>query len=488
MKFKALIGTSILAMTVATPAYAQDATDEVERDAFGGEIVVTAQRQSERLQDVPIAVSAFSTEALEAQQIKTPSDLQLTLPNVTFTKTNFTGASFTIRGIGDLCVGTTCDSATAIHLNGDPLFSTRLFETEFFDLERVEVLRGPQGTLFGRNATSGVVNVITAKPKLGTFEAAAEAEYGNYDSMKGKAMVNIPLGDTMGIRVAGIYLNRDGYTKNSFLDTRIDDRDLYSVRGSFRWEPSDDTTIDLLASYFREKDQRTRIQKQLCQRDPTGILGCLNSRLDNSPFNGNATFTAALTSREFLAIRGIPQAFALGSLYGPDVYANTTIPSDPREVNTAYTPSYFTSELTLQGQIEHNFGPVSLQVSGQYQKVKLDASQDYNSNVGNRALYAGGLATLQAAANGALGAAFTPYFRPVAAAIIPNGPTGQLCTSLAEESGYGSFGGNKICSDQSLQFDGRTSITAAGRSKASCRATSTGRSTSSSAASMPTIT
>ena len=453
MKFKALIGTSILAMSVATPAFAQDAADEVERDAFGGEIVVTAQRQSERLQDVPIAVSAFSTEALEAQQIKTPSDLQLTLPNVTFTKTNFTGASFTIRGIGDLCVGTTCDSATAIHLNGDPLFSTRLFETEFYDLERIEVLRGPQGTLFGRNATSGVVNVITAKPKLGTFEAAAEAEYGNYDSMKGKAMVNIPLGDTMAFRVAGIYLNRDGYTKNSFLDTRIDDRDLYSVRGSFRWEPSPDTTIDLLASYFHEKDQRTRIQKQLCQRDPTGILGCLNSRLDNSPFNGNATFTAALTSREFLAIRGIPQAFALGSLYGPDVYANTTIPSDPREVNTAYTPSYFTSELTLQGQIEHNFGPVSLQVSGQYQKVKLDASQDYNSNVGNRALYATGLATLQAAANGALGAAFTPYFAPVAAAIIPNGPNGQLCTSLAEESGYGSFGGNKICSDQSLQFD-----------------------------------
>ena len=453
MKFKALIGTSVLAMTVATPAFAQDAADEVERDAFGGEIVVTAQRQSERLQDVPIAVSAFSTEALEAQQIKTPSDLQLTLPNVTFTKTNFTGASFTIRGIGDLCVGTTCDSATAIHLNGDPLFSTRLFETEFFDLERIEVLRGPQGTLFGRNATSGVVNVITAKPKLGTFEAAAEAEYGNYDSMKAKGMVNIPLGDTMGLRVAGIYLNRDGYTKNEFLDTRIDDRDLYSVRGSLRWDPTEDTTIDLLASYFREKDKRTRIQKQLCQRDPTGILGCLNSRLDNSPFNGNATFTAALTSREFLATQGIPTAFALGSLYGPDVYANTTIPSDPRTVNTAYTPSYFTSELTLQGQIEHNFGPVSLQVSGQYQKVKLDASQDYNSNVGDRSLYAGGLATLAAAAGGALGPALQGYFAPVAAAIIPDGPTGQLCTSLAEESGTGSYGGNKICSDQSLQFD-----------------------------------
>src|SRR3546814_9663340 len=90
-----------------------------------------------------------------------------------------------------------------------------------------------------------------------------------------------------------------------------------------------DTTIDFLASYFHEKDNRTRIQKQQCQRDPTGILGCLNTRRDNAPFNGNATFTAALTSQEFLATQGIPTAFALGSLYGPDVYANTTIPSDP---------------------------------------------------------------------------------------------------------------------------------------------------------------
>src|SRR3546814_12848791 len=89
--------------------------------------------------------------------------------------------------------------------------------------------------------------------------------------MNAKAMVNIPLGDTMGLRVACIWLNRDGYTKNAFLDTRIDDRDLYSVRGSLRWEPSPDTTIDLMASYFHERDKRTPLQKQLCQRDPTGL-------------------------------------------------------------------------------------------------------------------------------------------------------------------------------------------------------------------------
>src|SRR3546814_18785502 len=92
MKFKALIGTSVLAITVATPAFAQDAAPP-QRDAFGGEIVVTAQRQSERLQDVPIAVNALSSAAIEAQQIKTPSDLQLPLPNVTFTTTTFPDAT-----------------------------------------------------------------------------------------------------------------------------------------------------------------------------------------------------------------------------------------------------------------------------------------------------------------------------------------------------------------------------------------------------------
>ena len=464
MKFKALIGTSVLAMTVATPAFAQGAADEVERDAFGGEIVVTAQRQSERLQDVPIAVSAFSTEALEAQQIENSSDLQLTLPNITFTKTNFTSSSFTIRGIGDLCVGVTCDQATAIHLNGSPLFQTRLFETEFFDLERVEVLRGPQGTLFGRSATSGVVNVITAKPKLGAFEAAADAEYGNYEAIKVKGMVNIPLGDTFAARVAGVYVNRDGYTKNLFNGTRIDGRDLYSVRGSLRWEPTPDTVVDFMGSYFREKDDRLRIQKQRCQRDPTGVLGCLNNRRDASATNGNATLASIFASRELFAIQGLPTALALGSLYGTDFYHNAVIPEDSRTVSTAFTPEYYTSELTFEGRIQHNFGPISAQLSGSYQKVKVDSRNDYNLAIGDRTLYAGALNTLAFfAANGiptglpAPAPAFVPgssaYFAPIASALIPNGPNGQLCTSDADPTGLGAFGGNKICADQSLQFD-----------------------------------
>src|SRR3546814_8738571 len=96
---------------------------------------------SDLLQDVPIAVSAFSAEALESQQIENASDLQLTLPNVSFSKGNFTSASFTIRGVGDLCVGVTCDAATAIHVNGSPLFGTRLFETEYRSEEHTSELQ-----------------------------------------------------------------------------------------------------------------------------------------------------------------------------------------------------------------------------------------------------------------------------------------------------------------------------------------------------------
>ena len=193
---------SLLALAAATPALAQDepptsgqaqsgTSQAAERAADEDEesILVTAQRRAQLLQDVPISVSAFSGEQLERQQIENAQDLQLTVPNVTFTKTNFTSSSFTIRGVGDLCVGFSCDRATGIHVNDMPLTETRLFETEYFDLERIEVLRGPQGTLYGRNATSGVVNYITARPDLSGFHASASAEYGNYDSVRVQGMV-----------------------------------------------------------------------------------------------------------------------------------------------------------------------------------------------------------------------------------------------------------------------------------------------------------
>ncbi|MFM7029432.1 MAG: TonB-dependent receptor [Chakrabartia sp.] len=458
MKQVYVTGVSALAMLIASPALAQTAQDDAGVGA--DEIIVTAQRQAQSLQEVPIAVSAFSAESLEKQQIKNASDLQLTLPNVTFTKGNFTGSSFTIRGIGDLCVGSTCDSATAIHLDGTPLLSTRLFETEYFDLERVEVLRGPQGTLFGRNATSGVVNFVPVRPDLTAVKASGEVEYGNFNSIKTKGMLNLPLSDKLGVRVAGFYLNRDGYTHNLYDDSKIDDRDMYAIRGSLRWEPTDTTTVDLMGYYFRENDSRMRIQKQMCQRDPTGVLGCLPNRREYGITNANSTFVGVLTSKQLFAIKGIPSfgplgSLGLGDLYGADAYAGVVNPADPRTVNTDYTPSYFTSEEQYQARINQDLGKMNLQLTGFYHKATVDSSQDYNLSVQNRNIYTGALTALATIASGVVPgtSALVPYLKPIYDALTPGGPSGQLCTSLAETTGTGAYGGHKLCAATPQDFD-----------------------------------
>ncbi len=485
----ALSGVSLLAILAAAPASAQSAANApanpgqiatAPEAGSGGynaldEIVVTAQRTSQSLQDVPIAVSAFTAQALAAQQINNSSDLQLTLPNITFTKGNFTSGNFTIRGVGDLCVGVTCDSATAIHINDLPLFGTRIFETDYFDLERVEVLRGPQGTLFGRNATAGVVNFITAKPDLKGLHAAVEGEYGNYNDYRVKGMVNVPLTDTLGIRLAGTYLNRDGYTQNLYNNTRIDGRDEYAGRASLRWRPEPNTTVDLMGYYFHEKDNRLRNQKQQCERDPTGVLGCLPGGLttasgQNGVTNANATLASLFASQQFLgspaifgALAPALKPLAIANLYGPDAYTGAINPQDPRQVYTAYQPRYFADEINATIKIEHDFGKFKVDVSGLYQRNTVDSSQDYDLALNNAAGFVPGLTVASIYAQGGAGAlspGLAPFaaglsqIKPAVAALIPNGPNGPYCTSsVYDTTGTGAFGGRSICGAIPLNFD-----------------------------------
>jgi outer membrane receptor protein involved in Fe transport len=474
-----LLCASAIALVAAIPASAQTGdttsaqstapTNGRGQDApsstptYGQDIVVTAQRQSQRLQDVPIAVSAFTAENLEKQQIPNPLALQQTLPNVTFTKTNFSSSSFTIRGIGDLCVGVTCDSATALHMNDMPLLGSRMLDAEFFDLERIEVLRGPQGTLFGRNATAGVLNVITAKADLSGVRAAGEFEYGNYDSKRLKGMFNLPLTDTLAVRVAGTYLNRDGYTKNLYTGRRIDGRDIWSVRGTLSWEPSPDTRLDLIAQYTKEDDNRSRIQKQLCNRDPTGVLGCSPDQRGTGTTNFNSTLGSILTSREFLGIAVQPgfagtglnlTQFGLGSIYGTDAFAGVVNPRDVRTVSVDFEPRYKTTEQVYTAKLFHDFGPMSLSLTGGYLRSTLDAQTDYNLAVENAPINNSGLVALDALARPGSPYAFLNGMRQ---ALIPNGPNGGLCQSSSDPNNVGIYGGNSQgCYPQSLDFDRST--------------------------------
>lgn len=336
------------------------------------EIVVTAQRTAESIQDVPIAVSAFSSEALESKQIDTFSDLQFNVPNVSYSKSNFTGNNFQIRGIGTLLTALSGDSGVGMHVNDVYLNSPRIFETEYYDMSQIEILRGPQGTLFGRNATGGVVNMKTARPVIDELLYDIDIQAGNYKHKKVKGSVNVPLNDTMALRFAGIFLDREGYTDN-LLGGNIDGRDQWSVRASYRWDISDNTRLDIIGHRFEEDSNRSRSQKQLCHQDPSAILGCIPDELRTEAINGYATAGTLLSSNLILGPLGVNNFFA----QNPDPSFGN--PSDVRKVRLEFEPEYEADEDFLMFEVNHAFNNgLELNFIGAHQETEVLSRQDYN--------------------------------------------------------------------------------------------------------------
>jgi iron complex outermembrane recepter protein len=440
----AIIGgvTPARAQDAAVPAASNPATPE---QVAIEDIVVTAQRRSESLNSVPIAVSALSGEALADRQIRTTSDIQLALPNVTFTKDNFSSSNFTIRGIGQSVVAVSSDQGTGIHYNDMPLTYPRLFEAEFFDLERVEVLRGPQGTLYGRNATGGVMNIITARPEF-RWKGSGSVEYGNYNGARVEGMINVPVSQDLALRLAGLYISRDGYTRNLYDGSRIDGRNQYALRGSLRYEPSDDWSVDLSGYYYHEDSDRARSQKQLCHRDPTGILGCLPDSLKYETVNANATTSAIAASREFLGlVDPALAAFGLTSVAEPDFLSSATNPRDLRTVSIDFNPTYRASEFIGMGKIAHDMGSINASLVGGYMHSKAKSRADYDLAVA---------APITGTVTGATGLATflnAPLTAGVAQAVTRNG---QLCASNIDATMTGYIGGRiQGCSDRTINYD-----------------------------------
>ncbi len=235
-------------------------------------VTVTSSKIGGDVQNIPISITALSQEQLTATQTTGGPDLVKQVPNLTFSKTNFTGYNIEIRGIGTQAISVTTDPAVAVAFNDIPFIRNHFFEQEFYDVSQVEVLRGPQGTLYGRNATAGVVNLISAKP-TDQFEAMASADIGNYQNRRLEAMINIPIvDDRFDLRVAGEWTKRQGYTFNEETDERIDGRDLWSGRMTLGVKPFEKLQTYLVWEHFSEDDDRLRSGKQLCKTDtgPTG--------------------------------------------------------------------------------------------------------------------------------------------------------------------------------------------------------------------------
>ena len=352
------------------------------------------------MQSIPIAITALSQEQLTATQTAGGPDLIKQVPNMTFTKTNFSGYSIQLRGIGTQAISVTTDPAVAVALNDIPFIRNHFFEQEFYDLGQAEVLRGPQGTLYGRNATAGVVNLITAKP-TDQFEAMASGELGSYHQRRFEGMINLPiLDDRLDVRIAGEWTKRQGYSFNALTDQRIDGRDLWSGRVSIGFKPIENLQTTLVWEHFSENDDRMRTSKQLCKTDPTPtqigsvLLSSLpgtNAAYDASHYLSQGCRPVSLYSNdafevpngitlpyyEPLVAKGLPAI--VGQFGSFDPYASTTQSRNLRVIETQFDPVYKAKNDTVELGADYKISPaLTLTSQTGYDQDFLWSTEDYN--------------------------------------------------------------------------------------------------------------
>ncbi len=347
---------------------------------------------------IPIAITALSQEQLTATQTAGGPDLVKQVPNLTFTKTNFTGYSIQIRGIGTQAISVATDPAVAVAFNDTPFIRNHFFEQEFYDLSQAEVLRGPQGTLYGRNATAGVVNITSAKP-TDQFEAMASADIGNYKNRRFEGMINIPfVGDKLDLRIAGEWTKRDGYTFNETNNSQTDGRDLWSTRMTLGWKPASTIQTYIVWEHFNENDDRIRSAKQLCKTDP-GIsqFSTPNGTVPvNSPRESVFEITSATFSQGCLPSSlysadsfQVPNGFSLPFISGAafeglinsqiDPYKKTTQSTNLRNIQSELDPKYLAKNDTVELNTTWNIVPwLTLFSDTGYNSDFLWSTEDYN--------------------------------------------------------------------------------------------------------------
>jgi len=248
--FRALMRRSATLLVVSLPAAAAAQESEPAAEDFGGnEIVVTATKREQTLQDVPVAVSVTTSESIERAQIRDLKDLSSLVPSLRVgERQTSANTNFFIRGFGNGANNPGIEPSVGVFVDGVYRSRTAAQIADLPDVERVEVLRGPQSTLFGKNASAGVISIVTKKPQF-TFGGNVEASYGNYDAMVLKGVVTGPLTDTIAASLAGGYNRRDGYARDLGTGTDLNERNRWFVRGQLLFEPSSDLSIRIISDY-----------------------------------------------------------------------------------------------------------------------------------------------------------------------------------------------------------------------------------------------
>lgn len=422
-----LLGATMLC-AAATPviAFAQNAG--ASDNDYGNEIIVTASKRSQTLQDTPIAVSVASAADIENSQIRDLIDLQSAVPSLRVAQLQSSAnTNFIIRGFGNGANNPGIEPSVGVFIDGVYRSRSAAQIGDLPNLERVEVLRGPQSTLFGKNASAGVISIVTQKPQY-DFGGSVEATYGNYDAITVKGNVTGPIGENVAFSLGGNFNRRDGYAQDLRLGKDVNDRNRWGVRGQLLFEPTDALSIRLIGDYDKI-DENCCIAANVIAGPTVAITDLLagGTSVDAANPFSYRVYNNFLSSNEIENYGGSAQidydlgALALTSITAyREVRADTNQDSDfsgadligQKSDDTAINT--FTQELRLTSDFD---GPVNFLIGGYYFHEKIrQHSQIYFGNdfrpYGNALIQAasGGLLdvpTLEAA----LGAPSDSFFR-----------------------------------------------------------------------------
>jgi len=348
--------TAFSALLLSLPLQAlQDA--ETDKKFTLEEIMVTAQKKVENLQQTPVTVTALTGVALEQAGITDIRGLAAVTPGLTITGDNQLGTSpIAIRGVGSAGGGIGSDDSVGIYIDGVYLGRPAANTFELVDIERVEILRGPQGTLYGRNATGGAVSFVTKRPSLDEAEGFVGLEYGNFDAIKGKAYVSAPISDTVAFKVAATFSRRDGFAFNAFdgspdvineAPERLLGEEAATIRAAILF---DKDALDILVSadygYF---DQSVPL------KDVTNGLGDPDEYFVNAASTQDREFggISATINYAFSDSLSLTSVTAYRESYYDEIYDSDGTPAEAFRVEPTEDQDQFSEELRLTALMEN---------------------------------------------------------------------------------------------------------------------------------------
>lgn len=273
-RFTLLAGVACLAIPGA--AFAQDAEDDIDT---GNQIIVTATKRAQTLQETPVAVSVTTAETIEQAQIRDINDLQSVVPSLRVSQLQSAFATtFSVRGFGTDGNNLGLEPSVAVFVDG--VYRSRAVSqiSDLPNLERVEVLRGPQSTLFGKNASAGVISLVTKAPSF-NLEGSAEISYGNYDAIVARGYVSGPISDTIAVSVAGGINKRDGFVTNGFNGDDLNDRNRWFSRAEALFDNGNNFRFRLIGDWD-EIDEKCCAVANIRPSAETGLIGLIGGRVN----------------------------------------------------------------------------------------------------------------------------------------------------------------------------------------------------------------